>query len=66
MMKKMKLVLRLRVAVFLLSVVLSFNGFADSAIGDQPLANIAIHIATSALRDSASIKAHPPLLGVNV
>ncbi|KAL8552906.1 hypothetical protein ACS0TY_001546 [Phlomoides rotata] len=63
--KKMKYVLRLRVVVFVLSVVLSFNGFADSAIGEQPLASIAIHKATSALRDSASIKAHPPLLGLN-
>lgn len=35
-------------------------------IGEQPLSKIAIHKAVLALRDSASIKAKPDLLGLKV
>ncbi|KAI3469193.1 hypothetical protein Pfo_025856 [Paulownia fortunei] len=58
----------LRVEVFLFSLLLSFNGvavLAHSAIGEQPLSKIAIDKTTLALRDSASIKASPLVLGLN-
>ncbi|KAG8374522.1 hypothetical protein BUALT_Bualt10G0003700 [Buddleja alternifolia] len=38
---------------------------AHSAIGDQPLSKIAIHKTTLAIKDSASIKASPLVLGLN-
>lgn len=37
------------------------NGF-----GEQPLSKIAIHKAIAAFHDSASIRAHPVLLGLKV
>ncbi|XP_051115042.1 probable inactive purple acid phosphatase 27 [Andrographis paniculata] len=64
----MKTLFLLRVAVLLLSLRLSFNVdvvLAHSAIADQPLAKIGIHKAILAVRDSASIKAHPRVLGLN-
>lgn len=51
--------------LLLLLLLLSLNGFVECSNGDQPLSNIAIHRATLALTDSASIKAHPLLLGLN-
>lgn len=50
----------------LLLLLLSLNGYGECSIGEQPLSKIAIHKATLALRDSASIKAHPLRLGLNV
>ncbi|KAL0329422.1 UNVERIFIED_CONTAM: putative inactive purple acid phosphatase 27 [Sesamum radiatum] len=58
----------LRVVVLILSLLISFNGaavLAHSAVGEQPLSKIAIHKAVLALRDSASIKASPLVLGLN-
>ncbi|KAL0313163.1 UNVERIFIED_CONTAM: putative inactive purple acid phosphatase 27, partial [Sesamum radiatum] len=58
----------LRVVVLILSLLLSFNSAAvsaHSAVGEQPLSKIAIHKAVLALRDSASIKASPLVLGLN-
>ncbi|KAL6558788.1 putative inactive purple acid phosphatase 27 [Orobanche minor] len=49
----------------LLSSLLSLSGFVECSIGEQPLSNIAIHKATLALSDSASVKAHPLRLGLN-
>ncbi|KAH6830671.1 purple acid phosphatase 27 [Perilla frutescens var. hirtella] len=49
----------------LLLLLLSLNGHGECAIGEQPLSKIAIHKATLSLRDSASIKAHPLLVGLN-
>lgn len=62
-MKKKKVVAVDAVGVFLL--LLSLNGFGECSNGDQPLSNIAIHRATLALTDTASIKVHPLLLGLN-
>lgn len=52
-------------SLLLLLFLLSLNGFGECSNGEQPLSNIAIHRATLALTDSASIKAHPLLLGPN-
>ncbi|PIN07230.1 Purple acid phosphatase [Handroanthus impetiginosus] len=57
----------LSLLMFVLSLLVSFKGvsvLAHSVIGDQPLSKIAIHRATLALRDSASIKASPLVLGL--
>lgn len=52
-----------------LSLSLAYTRLAWAHIngyGDHPLSKIAIHKATVALRDSASIKAHPFVLGLKV
>ena len=57
-----------RVLVYLL--VLAHFGWvrahSSGGFGEQPLSKIAIHKATFAFRDSASIKAYPFLLGLKV
>ncbi|KAL2543764.1 putative inactive purple acid phosphatase 27 [Forsythia ovata] len=56
--------------VLILSVLVGFNFAAASAHanrligGEQPLSKIAIHKVTLALRDSATIKASPIVLGI--
>ncbi|KAL2516642.1 putative inactive purple acid phosphatase 27 [Abeliophyllum distichum] len=55
--------------VLILSVFVGFDFAAASAhanrlIGEQPLSKIAIHKVTIALRDSATIKASPLVLGI--
>ena len=53
----------------LLLVLLGFLGLALAHIdgfGEQPLSKIEIHKTTLALSNSASIKAHPSVLGVKV
>lgn len=44
----------------------SVVGSSAGAIGEQPLSKIAIHKTKLALRDSASIKATPLVLGIKV
>ncbi|XP_057972375.1 probable inactive purple acid phosphatase 27 [Malania oleifera] len=54
-------------SIALLLVLASFGSVFSShtnGLGEQPLARIAIHKTSLALRDSASIKAYPVLLGV--
>lgn len=59
-----------RIAVFSLSifVVLASANFVKGniEITEQPLSKIAIHSAVFALRDDASIKAYPTVLGSKV
>lgn len=46
-------------------IVVTAHGHGGTG-GEQPLSKIAIHKAISALHHSASIKAHPLVLGTNV
>lgn len=50
---------------FILLLLLSFISFggAERKLGDQPLANVAIHKAVVALHESAYVKASPSILG---
>lgn len=59
----------MRYSWFRLVAILFFlvnNGETRSIIGDQPLANIAIHKTKLALDGSAYVKAFPSVLGMKV
>lgn len=59
---------RLKLCVLLCCVAanVGFSWAHANGFGEQPLSKIAIHKAIIAFHDSASIRAHPVLLGLKV
>lgn len=63
---KKKMIL-LMIMVFLLFVSnFTIYASAHTSVDEQPLSKIAVHKAIFALRDSAAIRAYPPVLGLKV
>lgn len=55
------------IMVFLLFVSnFTIYASAHTSVDEQPLSKIAVHKAIFALRDSAAIRAYPPVLGLKV
>ncbi|KAM7480152.1 hypothetical protein LguiA_028365 [Lonicera macranthoides] len=55
----------LMIMVFLLFVsIFTIYASAHTSVDEQPLSKIAVHKAIFALRDSAAIRAYPPVLGL--